>query len=99
MRIAVTEDNIKEGRIKDGTMCPIALAMRDRALARPWVETTLIGYAIEHPKDRITQIVGTPPKAVGDFIERFDGGEAVSPFEFEFTPTKFYDRYRCPRLC
>ena len=80
MRIEVTAEDIRNGRKHDCQYCPVA-----RAIARATGKETLVGL-------RTCQIRSssyTPwcwlilPFAVLEFIESFDAGALVQPFDFE----------------
>ena len=89
MKIQVTAEDIVVGRQRMGHAwdasqnCPIALAVK-RATNAPKVRVStqwIYGWG---------DAVNLPPHAMA-FISRFDRGEAVEPFEFEFK----YDPINC----
>lgn len=75
MRIAVTEQDIKEGRQGSYLSCPIALAIQRTTEAR----SVLVGR-------RTANVDGTVfvlPASAEFFVGDFDAGESVEPFEFD----------------
>ena len=75
MKIKVTQEHIERGVVKDCDVCPVALAMQEAMeddkvrVFSTYIETSEGNY--------IT------PESVGDFIDNFDEGLPVKPFEFE----------------
>ena len=86
MKIKVDLDHIKRGVQKNPTRCPITLAMKDAGLQEPCVykNTFYCGPMRFDPKRmskyRITHLL---PDEATHFLQRFDAGLGVSPFEFE----------------
>lgn len=78
MKIQVTQEDITNGKKDHCIQCPIALAMI-RTTGKIWeVYNTCCGrleneFYIEHRLPQEAQV----------FIEAFDDGDDVSPFEFE----------------
>lgn len=76
MKIIVTAEDIAAGRQSEPSDCPIALA-----IARVFGERVLVC------PERLMSIEPYPelqlPAKVADFINRFDDGLEVAPFEFE----------------
>lgn len=68
--ISVTAADIAAGKKNDSTCCPIALAC------------LRVGLEPEQFKQRIDYM--QMPSAATDFVESFDRGETVDPFEFGF---------------
>lgn len=77
MKISVTEKHIQNGCKHSCGGCPIALALRDSGhlQAQVGVQSWWV-----HPSS--IDIVALPEEAV-QFIEHFDLGLSVAPFEFE----------------
>lgn len=75
MLIQVTADDIREGEVYDCDLCPVARAM-SRALDRP-VAVFADEYRIGDERFHLL------PPAAELFVQLYDGGEAVGPFEFE----------------
>jgi hypothetical protein len=75
MTIQVTQEDISNGRRASCTDCPIALGL-DRSL----------GFRCDGVGSLFAQISGEdialPPNAL-NFLNRFDAGLPVQPFEFE----------------
>lgn len=91
MLVRVTQDDIDEGEREDCFMCPVA-----RALTRefPGCIPEVTGTGIElYEFDDACDGLGTwlfharTPKKAAEFIEAFDDGEGVEPFEFTLTFT------------
>lgn len=80
-RVTVTRGDIDGGLRCNRLGCPAA-----RAIARAVpgsVSKVVRSVAYLHIGDRI--LVASLPDSAGDFVERFDNGETVAPFEFEIT--------------
>jgi hypothetical protein len=76
--IKVTKEDINNGRAGNSFACPVALAIR----------RTIDAYGAAVSNDWIItdgNIYRTPLSVV-DFIEQFDRGDAVDPFEFTAEP-------------
>lgn len=84
MLIKVSQDNIYDGKREDGEWCPIALAIR---AACPDVPKDFnVGDKLLASQKRYVMWRGQKfilPEAAGIFIEKFDNGRMVAPFEFE----------------
>lgn len=82
MIIKVTQKNIEEGKKCSRGWCPIAQAMRDKfgKDCDPRVDWHHIALGA-------STYYETPATAV-QFIEDFDNGRSVEPFEFELKPKK-----------
>jgi hypothetical protein len=78
--VRVTQEDIDEGTKGDCTFCPIALAV-DRALGGECcVAVTIFDvYITENAHAEVFPL----PSEARQFIQRFDKGKPVSPFEFE----------------
>ena len=78
--ITVRQEDIVKGIRRSPVRCPVALG-----LAAQWPK---YGWLVE--RDAITHECGWPGKKYTTraevllFIERYDAGESVEPFEFEF---------------
>ena len=78
MKIRVTEEHIRKGLPTDCEFCPVAIAVAE-------------AYGVNHDQvsvdDDSIWVLGEgtapSPKEVLAFIEAFDEGYAVGPFEFE----------------
>ena len=84
MRIEVTQRDIDFGRKEESTLCPVALAIK-RQLVN--VDSVSVGvthllYHIQGDED-MTEVL-LPPE-VKHFVNRFDYGHEVFPFEFEIS--------------
>jgi len=81
MKIQVTEEHIEAGVREDCYLCPIALAIKEQ------VEIKSVSVA---SVANINYMSGTRKvyklsRAAINFIERFDGGKKVKPFNFVMT--------------
>lgn len=75
MIIRVTEKHIQKGSPRTWGSCPVALAFRDAGHPGTWVSRSTI---------RIPRLGCSPlPDQVALFIQAFDHGWPVQPFEFE----------------
>lgn len=86
MLIRVTQEDIDHGQRGFCATCPVALAAT-RAAGREirigystWLAGTVTGW-LQGERS------GPLPKAVSEFIDRFDAGDPVQPFEFELELT------------
>jgi len=77
IRISVTAEDINNGVRKDCTACPIALAMVRAGLFHPMARPRTLRWGLNKP-------VPTPNVAA-DFMDEFDHGQSVEPFEFTIT--------------
>ncbi len=80
IRIRVTRKNIKAGIPRNHIQCPIAIAMRDAAIETPSVGEKTDPYC-DFLLGKNKYESRLPQKAI-NFIERFDHGLKVRPFEF-----------------
>lgn len=80
MIIAVTEKHILKGVHCDKSGCPIALAMHDAGL-----RGVLVGgdYMMFKTGFFSKKKVAGAPDSVTRFVDHYDSGEEVFPFEFE----------------
>lgn len=74
MKIQVTQEDINNGMRRNGNKCPVTLAIK-RATGIALVSSGLT-ICVYGRRELI------PPVAVTEFIEQFDAGNPVSPFEF-----------------
>jgi hypothetical protein len=79
MKIQVTQQNIYMGLRGSCSGDPIALAMQDAKIIKPWVSPTLISWLDVHGFKKSMDT----PESVVYFMERYDNGLSVQPFEFE----------------
>lgn len=83
--INVKLSNIEHGWKGIPGMCPIALAAKDAGLIQPIVFTHCIQFGDSTLEERFFAML---PKIATDFIENFDKGLFVRPFEFELEEIK-----------
>lgn len=81
MRVVVTEKHIKEGLRKSRCYCPVAWALKDAFGLDCDPRVDVFGLAMVTMGVRYKT-----PCIVLQFIDRFDSGGAVRPFEFELGP-------------
>jgi hypothetical protein len=81
MEIKVTKKHILAGRPCYCKRCPIALALKDAKIHK----ANLIFVGNRRIWIGETPFYELPKKAV-NFIERFDAGKSVKPFEFVLRP-------------
>lgn len=82
MKITVTEEHIKHGIVRSVYNCPIALALKD---------CTRDEHAYAGVIDfKVCNNYYAPPEKALDFIQAFDSGEFVVPFEFELGEPKVF---------
>jgi hypothetical protein len=83
MKISVTQEHIRRGVPRRPWCCPIALALGDVlddshqkiSVKENEIEIGQIPYVV--------LITRKTPEICQDFIEAFDNGDVVQPFEFE----------------
>lgn len=79
MHVSVTAGHIKRGIRGECEKCPVALAMLDAGATSVMVGDFYIYWKIARKGTcRVRN-----PKTVQAFIERFDSGKPVKPFEFD----------------
>lgn len=94
MKFQVTREDIRDGTRKDARRCPIA-----RAIKRMCVDAVIVTvsgneigirrfesfhvYDSLHSR-QVSYFMLFQPAVVNEFMTRFDKGEPVEPFEFEF---------------
>jgi hypothetical protein len=79
MKVAVTAEDITKGMPGDFRECPIALAL-NRTTNQSWFVGTTTAWRKGSPTGDDVQL----GDSVRAFIDRYDSGEVVDPFEFEF---------------
>jgi hypothetical protein len=80
VKVNVTQKHIDIGVPKDCKYCPIAFALRDLGFKHFDVGVISINI-FESAYGDVKRI--NLPKNVGSFIQDFDAGREVKPFEFE----------------
>lgn len=90
IRIKVTQEHIQRGLRNSACSCPIALAMAEHFGDDLDHNDNVVGCGFithyEHGTGKRTS--WWAPPEVERFIDKFDGGGAVSPFEFELRPER-----------
>lgn len=76
MKIKVTQEHIDKGTDNEPELCPVALAIKEVFGMWAFVSVSECSIIVA---DRILFV----PTSVHDFVERFDNGYTVDPFEFE----------------
>ena len=91
MNVSITNEDIDNGRPDHTCLCPIAIAI-ERALRKRGLD--IRGVQVEASHVEIAYYAGgirwrriTLPQEARTFIERFDYGTEVEPFEFELQLT------------
>lgn len=79
MKIRVIRDDIRKGKRKSLCECPVARALKRQT---PFSKITVCS-ALTFIQSNGGSVVVDAPKAVSDFITKFDLGEPVKPFTFE----------------
>lgn len=82
VQVSVTESDIRGGVRDDDCLCPVALALRRVTGEEVCVCSEQIGLG-SLGRGYVFQRVLDTPRAVRDFVDAFDGGRSVEPFEFE----------------
>lgn len=78
MKISITQQHIGMGVRGSTTSDPVALAMREAGLEKPWVSPSYLAWRKDN-KDYSVRL----PGSVLEFLKRFDNGLPVDPFEVE----------------
>ena len=78
MRISVTQTHLDKGHKGSCSHDPVALALKDAGLDRPWVSPDHIAWR----KDFRDYSVKTPERVLA-FLSLFDNNHRVVPFSFE----------------
>lgn len=74
MKISVTQEHIKKGKPRAHCACPVALAIKEVTPWCPMVDSKFVEFG---------SFVMDLPQEVTTFIDLFDHGHPVEPFEFE----------------
>ncbi len=74
MKITVTQEHIEKGDKCSDWSCPIALAIND--IDKFW------NVSVGDNEIVLNETSYTAPPTVTSFVQRFDGGLTVAPFEF-----------------
>lgn len=82
MEITVNQGHIDAGIPSDKSHCPVALAMASAGLVCPEVHASRLEYVSGAYSNYPAHIHHPTPLEVVDFIEAFDAGNDVSPFDF-----------------
>ena len=81
-RIVVTADDIRKGERKSYCDCPVARAVKRAFHVKRGRNVTVRHEGIFVGGVTDSRLwVGVPPREVERFLERFDQGKAVRPFE------------------
>jgi hypothetical protein len=81
MRIAVTADHIARGIPKDPRTCPVALAIRSALPSMKYISVVFSTAFLL--RDSMREYEAFLPEEVVIFVDDFDNGLPVFPFEFE----------------
>lgn len=81
VKISVTQDHINLGVRHGAAVCPIARAVREQIDGASFV--TVKSYVSLYSQHEDRSISYTLPNEARLFMERFDEGLSVQPFEFE----------------
>lgn len=84
IKIEVNQGHISRGIRRDCSICPVGLALFDKGYAYVKVDTGHISYGSHPYRDRT---IAKTPRSVYRFIQSFDAGRPVKPFNF-FLETK-----------
>ena len=79
MKIQVTQEHIDKGHVVRACLCPIALAVKDKGYKFASVGPTEVSYSNSQEE---SSTEGLPSEAIA-FVQSFDSGHSVKPFEFE----------------
>ncbi len=80
MKIRVTQECIDAGTPRACGSCPVALAVIDAFLEKVRVEVFGFGISVVNQTKLKNFFL---PEVAFKFMEKFDRGESVEPFEFE----------------
>lgn len=92
LHITVTELAIRKGVKGDPCNCPVAKALRRASKER--IVSAGMGVMFIGPKNR--RITWVTPYDVRNFIEIFDAGKPVVPFNFDMPLTSTYPKIELP---
>lgn len=79
MKISITRQHIKHGKRDRATLCPIALACKEKGFKR---------IKIHYDEFEIDGHIGYLPQKACQFITAFDKGLPVEPFTFRLRFSK-----------
>lgn len=79
MKISITQSDIDQGKRHEARFCPIAMAA-SRAFHRDIWIGWIRGYSHPHVSP---EVVFSLPADARVFVQEFDDGKEVQPFEFE----------------
>lgn len=83
MKIKVTQQHIDNGIRAVSTRCPIALAVTDSGLIKkPNIVSVGPTYIHELDEQGFKCRVAIVTLKIGDWMDKFDAGKLVKPFEF-----------------
>lgn len=86
IRIRITKESIENGQRFDPHWCPVALALKDRLKDFEVPLEVSVGYydaytySWQQDVDKDASYNYTEPDKVGEFMDRFDSGNKVRPF-------------------
>lgn len=80
-KVTVAKADIDEGVCGDGELCPVAIALTRTLNRNVVVEDSDI--SVYKPSGMSLEQRIPTPRIVKDFINKFDAGMPVEPFEFE----------------
>ena len=86
MKIGVTQKHIDEGEPNSCGYCPVALALFELSPMVSGIYPIGIGYVVKiySLTSRVQKTIYIPDDShIKEFIQNFDKGKAVNPFEFE----------------
>ncbi len=81
LKVQVTQEHIDLGTRSDSLTCPIALALKTLGYTAPIVNSLFITL---DPTAPFNSLLWLSQKVV-DWLEKFDDGKKVPPFEFELS--------------
>lgn len=84
MIISVKQKHIRSGKRKMARSCPVAMALKDARILSPQVCYTLIYSRLKNGKLKAHRT----SRRVKRFINAFDDGRKVKPFNFRLTDAK-----------
>ncbi len=83
MKIRVTSEHIRRGEQHSLSACPIALAVREHD---GFADAEVGSFFVYKGRSFLFPPSFTTPSKAAKFIQDFDAGRAVEPFEFELEP-------------
>jgi hypothetical protein len=81
IKIEVTEDDILNGKKGSGCFCPIARAVKRKLIPATYVRVTKHDLVTDYSE--IFPASASLPNTAQSFIQAFDAGHKVEPFDFE----------------